>query len=408
MVNIWQASFLLLIRCIIIMCLLIKPGFANSAASTHDYLSQLAAQAKPSEVYGKVTDNNEAVKFYFAGEPYQGKPTRVFAIYNTPKNAEAPFPAVVLVHGGGGSAYDTWVKKWNDAGFAAISIAVEGQTGTRATNTSSKWQKHKWAGPARTNIYGDSVQPLRDQWMFHASSAVIRAHNLLRSFTDVDKSKIGLSGISWGGVITSTVLGFDQRFAFAVPIYGCGNLDGMDNQYGKALKNNDLYRDFWEPNLRIAKYEGPTLWLTGLHEQHFSLAAQARTYQTVTGSHQVSIIENLKHSHGAGWAPQEPYEFAQTVVNKRPFTLRFGKQKLNNNQVEIALNTLAKVTKTSLWVTEDIGHTGQRAWQQLTAEVVKQGDQLMLSGNLPEKTQAWFFNVELDSLTYSSDFSQRH
>lgn len=65
---------------------------------------------------------------YFDGLPWQGKPTRVFAWLGLPENVKGKIPGVVLVHGGGGTAFKEWVSKWNEQGFAAISIAVEGQT----------------------------------------------------------------------------------------------------------------------------------------------------------------------------------------------------------------------------------------------------------------------------------------
>ncbi len=40
----------------------------------------------------------------YAGEPYQGKPTHVFAYYGKPAG-DGPFPGIVLVHGGGGKAF---------------------------------------------------------------------------------------------------------------------------------------------------------------------------------------------------------------------------------------------------------------------------------------------------------------
>jgi cephalosporin-C deacetylase-like acetyl esterase len=43
-------------------------------------------------------------------------------------SAKGKVPGMVLVHGGGGTAFKEWVQKWNAQGFAAISIAVEGQT----------------------------------------------------------------------------------------------------------------------------------------------------------------------------------------------------------------------------------------------------------------------------------------
>lgn len=45
--------------------------------------------------------------------PYKGKRVQVFAYYSTPKGdiPKGGWPAVVCVHGGGGTAFDTWVKK---------------------------------------------------------------------------------------------------------------------------------------------------------------------------------------------------------------------------------------------------------------------------------------------------------
>src|SRR5690349_17086869 len=49
---------------------------------------------------------------FFDGAPYLGKPTRVFAYVGLPKNITPgeKVPGMVLVHGGGGTAFDTWVR----------------------------------------------------------------------------------------------------------------------------------------------------------------------------------------------------------------------------------------------------------------------------------------------------------
>src|SRR5262245_46360687 len=51
-------------------------------------------------------------EIYYSGEPSGGKPTRVFGYLGRPK-AETPgekFPALVLVHGGGGQAFREWAE----------------------------------------------------------------------------------------------------------------------------------------------------------------------------------------------------------------------------------------------------------------------------------------------------------
>src|SRR5215203_1052315 len=57
----------------------------------------------------------------YEGRPWKGKPTRVFAWVGLPK-AEGKVPAMVLVHGGGGTAFAEWAKLWTGRGYAAIAM----------------------------------------------------------------------------------------------------------------------------------------------------------------------------------------------------------------------------------------------------------------------------------------------
>ena len=67
--------------------------------------------------------------YFFQSVDYEGSPTYVFAYVGIPDNAskDNPVPGVVLVHGGGGTAFADWVKMWNDRGYAAIAIDTEGK-----------------------------------------------------------------------------------------------------------------------------------------------------------------------------------------------------------------------------------------------------------------------------------------
>ena len=81
--------------------------------------------------------------FFYEGAQYKGRPTRVFAYYAAPEGQPPAggWPAVVCAHGGGGTAYPAWVKQWNDHGYAAISMDMEGHLPDK--------RGHKDAGPAR-------------------------------------------------------------------------------------------------------------------------------------------------------------------------------------------------------------------------------------------------------------------
>lgn len=395
----------------IVLLLILITNTYTKAEEVIDSLYSLASSQKTPGVYDRKILDDGFQSLYFDGATYQGKPTRIFSFYKTPEGP-GPFPAIVLVHGGGGSAFKAWVQKWNDAGFAAISIATEGQTGTLTGEKKPKWEKNQWGGPSRPGIYNDPDKPLNDQWMNQSVTAAIQAHNLLRSFDEIDHNNIGISGISWGGVITSTVIGFDQRFTFAIPIYGCGFLDTMQNKYGKLLKNNMSYREVWEPALRIANFKQPTFWMTGLKENNFSLDAQANTYKLLTGPHYQSIQPTLKHSHKHGWAPKEPYEFARSVVTKtsnQQALPSFYDHNIVKGATRIKVNQVSESAAqnknfATLYYTTDKGHTLERKWHELSPLVTIAKDSILLKTEIPPNATAWIYNITINGLTYSSEF----
>ena len=60
---------------------------------------------------------------FYESEPRGGRPTRVFAWYGVPPRARgARLPAMLLVHGGGGTAFADWVRIWNARGYAALAM----------------------------------------------------------------------------------------------------------------------------------------------------------------------------------------------------------------------------------------------------------------------------------------------
>jgi len=70
----------------------------------------LAALSKAPE-YEWADRQGPVWSLYYHGLPYKDKPTRVFAYYASPATlgnvvkTEKGFPGVVLVHGGGGTAF---------------------------------------------------------------------------------------------------------------------------------------------------------------------------------------------------------------------------------------------------------------------------------------------------------------
>lgn len=376
-------------------------GAVTDFAPLREKIAGLGTLTSPPAVYpaeGFATTG--AIKpLFFESLPYRGKPTRVFAWLGLPAARPGKVPGVVLVHGGGGTAFKEWVQKWNDRGFAAISIAVEGQTDERIAGAppGAQWKRHATAGPARTGIYGDSAEPLTDQWMYHAVAATVLANSLLRSLPEVDAAHVGICGISWGGIITSTVVGIDPRFAFGIPIYGCGALDRIPNQYGRALGDLALYREVWEPLLRLPRATMPLLWLTGPRDAHFPLDAQQTSYRAASGPRLVSIPFDLKHGHPPGWNPPDSYAFAKSVVETgRPWA-REVSQESHDATARVTFEVTRQVSAATL--------VFKRAtdWEKLPAQLETASGRVTATAIVPAGATAYFFNLNADGLTLSSE-----
>jgi dienelactone hydrolase len=315
---------------------------------------------------------------------------------------------MVLIHGGGGTAFKEWVQKWNAQGFAAISIAVEGQTDVNENKVKgrSSWARHAFAGPARDGTFADTKLPLKDQWMYHALADTMLANSLLRSLPEVDASKIGVMGISWGGVITSTVIGLDERFAFGIPTYGCGHLFDAENGWGKALHDNEGYKQVWDGMNYADRVKMPVLWLSWPLDAHFPLGCQAEHYRKTPGPRMVSLVSKMGHSHPAGWNPPDSYAFAKSVVETGKPWGSSPSAKTKSGTAIAVFHSTKPITRAVLVSTTDKGFTGTRKWVETPAAAASGGGGTTASAPLPTGTTAWYINAYADKLTLTSDYQE--
>lgn len=102
-------------------------------------------EAQPAEIIGKwnltelrkppamrwVNQSGAVHSLLYSGAKFQGKDTEVFAFYASPATlgqakSDAKFPGVVLIHGGGGTAFAEWTFLWAQRGYAAIAMDLSG------------------------------------------------------------------------------------------------------------------------------------------------------------------------------------------------------------------------------------------------------------------------------------------
>ena len=229
-----------------------------------------AVYAMPEVFPAALFDYPGVKQLFYSGPVWRGRPTRVFACCGVPEGAspENPVPGVVLIHGGGATALADWVALWNRRGYAAISMDTCGCVPGWSVNPycNRSWPRHEFSGPSGwSESMHEADLPPEEQWPYHAVRAAAAAHTLLRSMPGVDPERTGVTGISWGGVLTCLAAGTDDRYGFAIPVYGCGFFNTPESGlgYDNPRLTPELRRrwfELWDPAHRLGNIACPTLF----------------------------------------------------------------------------------------------------------------------------------------------------
>ncbi len=377
----------------------------------------------------------------YAGEKYQGHDTEVFAFYASPitigeAKPGAKFPGVVLIHGGGGTAFADWVHLWAKRGYAAIAMDLNGSrppdpefdpktgmavgNGHRGTRTRLPNGGPPHGHPEKFDCI--LTPDTSDDWPFHAAASVMRAHTLLRSFPEVDAEHTAVTGISWGGYTTCLVASLDDRFKAAVPVYGCGFLhEGESVQKPSIDKLDAEHRALWvkeyDPGSLLPRCHVPILFVNGTNDVHYVLDSYMKSYNAVPGEKHIRIQIKMPHGHPPGWAPQEighfidsKCKFTTHVVGAKDGLLAaqpladVGDPVVKGDAVEVTcLISNRHIKKADLNYTTDSGLRSKREWKTVPGSVTWTG--IDASGGSfnehyritapkpPADANTWFINV---------------
>lgn len=330
---------------------------------------------------------------FFEGLAWQGRPTRVFAWYGRPEGAgEARVPAMVLVHGGGATAFAHWVRMWTARGYAAIAMDTCGCT---AGGEHAKRPRHDLGGPGGWGDFEHVDEPIEDQWAYHAVGDVILAHSLIRSFPEVDPDRTGVTGISWGGFLTCLAAAADSRFRFAAPVYGCGFLGEsscwLENFREMGPEKAGKWLGFWDPSHYVPHITIPTLWVSGPNDSYFPLGSLQKTYRLASGPRAVSLRVEMIHGHPEGEAPPEIPAFADHYLKGTDPLPRVGPTTCRGGSFEADFTSPLPLRKFELNFTRDTGPWPDRKWTTVAATAdVTAGK---VTAPRPQGATAAFFNL---------------
>lgn len=353
--------------------------------------------------YGRIEGVNP---IWIEGEPFRGKTTRIFAWWGLPKGASATqkVPAMVLVHGGGGTAFAKWVKSWNDRGYAAIALDTNGQL-PQGECDGTPHNPHPWSGPMGWQHSVSQVHdPLKDQWTYHAVAAIMRCHSFLRNCPEIDANLVGITGISWGGYLTCITMSVDPRFKLAVPVYGCGWYDL--NPFWSCMGTKEEYQQWlamWDPKHFLIDMDrfgitNNVLFCCGTNDAFYPLDAVKRTTDFVASHTPVSLSVKLRmpHGHNVG-DPKEITAIADHVLKKGNPLPRIYSAKVQDGKLHVVFNSGGRqIVRAELLSTKDDNPIlEKRLW---TAAPVKDFDSQKGEFSIPinDKPIMYFANIITD------------
>jgi pimeloyl-ACP methyl ester carboxylesterase len=170
----------------------------------------------------KILSSAERPGYVFQDIEFNSTPARrIKALVTLPRSGNPPYPAVVCIHGHGGSRYVVYDKTNVYKGFAA-ELAESGHV-TIAVDVG----QHEISEAGRT-LMGERLWDVR------------RAVDYLESMPEVNKAAIGCAGLSLGGEMAMWLAAMDERIDACVSSGFLTVMDQMEHDHCMCWKFDGL------------------------------------------------------------------------------------------------------------------------------------------------------------------------
>lgn len=272
---------------------------------------------------------------------FKGAPAKVAAFYVFPKGG-AKLPAILQLHGGGQSAGFDGALADAKRGYAHLSLnwggnklnfgrAKETYDGPQtdwgrldATHPPQRNKSNHFAGPLTPDEFTlDPVESPRNSNWFLVLIAARRGLTFFERQPEVDGTRLGVTGHSMGGKLTTDLAGIDPRVRAAVPSCG-GSGDLLDTQTeipgGLKAKHDAVTLACVSDNAYIPRITCPVLWLSPANDFHAHIDNMAWNWRNVPDERiRFSIAPHLNHRHTEEHGVTAALWFAQHL--KGTFTM---------------------------------------------------------------------------------------
>lgn len=238
------------------------------------------------------------VVFYSRDIKFNGQnvATNVFAVIAKPLKP-GNYPGILVLHGGGGTAEIDKVRKWAAKGYIAVAIDIPGIVPPdKVPNSSGVFKNYKYGEhrfTASPDVTGSTI--------FDAALAGVQAFYLLRSQPDVMKERLGITGISWGGYMTTMLSGLlSNTIQAAFSTYGSGFYDAGSTFMQELNKMPEAERDAWlkylDAGRRAKNVSAPYFLASATNDIFFYPPAVMATLHAINSPVNHLFAPNVSHS----------------------------------------------------------------------------------------------------------------
>lgn len=334
----------------------------------------------PDNYEDETEDISENIKGIYLRSDWNGKESYAFAYLGTPSIKKEKYPAILLLHGGAGSAYHEWVEKWTERGYVALAVDLEGHVPNKDATLQSfpneLYHQSEYEAPHNSNLE-DENEDITKTWLYYASKTAIIANSYLHSLENVNKEQIGVCGVSWGGFITSIITGYDDRFAFSLPIYCTVGMENSGSPIGEYITNHPSFRmfDSLEP---LKQVNTPFHLFISNCDKFENPHSASKTIEGMKNAG-LSIYDKLLHSQADATYLEDPYVFADRILNKE----KEISVEIKDNKVKINNLGNNKIGLAEIYSTEDSLPSTGALWEKNTLELDSSNE-----GEIPLETNA--------------------
>ena len=254
---------------------------------------------------------------------FKGAGARIAAYYCFPENGKKN-PAFVWSHGGGQRADRRRGHYYASQGFATIDINWLGRPLEADLDPENKWGtdwgavdpsqgprfyskalRKGWKRSLQADEYTiDPIASPRNANWFLLAVAARRAITFLEEQAEVDPERLGFTGFSMGGTITS-MTATDPRLKAVAPFVGGTGFLHMDfpgiprSSIGTHFKNLDLYRKTIDPSAYWPSVKCPVMFITSSNDFHSAFQRIYRSMDLLPHDNW-RVTGNMHANHGPG------------------------------------------------------------------------------------------------------------